>query len=213
MTRLQRHIMMFTLSFGTLLISALNSLEALAQIPTDSIDYWIGNISPRCAINIIYYQLTNDFTFNSAHNIPVMLVPLKYYDTLKSRRKFLKNLYNSSIRFMKAECYFSVLYYKPLNNDKISSNIDLMDINLFHLITHIAYGFIGSEKYDSNLTNCLILYYGNELNDEENTFQGLIEDEMEINLGGDSLSNLRSNFHLKVHLKVKVRKSGIHELP
>jgi len=72
---------MFTLSFFAIaFISALiNNSDAQAKIPTKSTVYWIEYISPRCAINVIYRKLANDFTLTSSYNIPVILIPFDYY--------------------------------------------------------------------------------------------------------------------------------------
>jgi len=43
----------------------------------DSMDYWVGSISPRCVVNIIYLEGTNTFFFESSHGIPVVLIPLE----------------------------------------------------------------------------------------------------------------------------------------
>jgi len=121
---------MFALSFAILVVSALTSLEVQAQIPANSIDYWIGNISPRCVIKVIYFNFTKNFTFNSTHDIPVMFIPLTHYDSVSKyiqspRRIYLQNhiFYNSSLRFQKAECYFSIIYYEFINTPTDDSNI------------------------------------------------------------------------------------------
>jgi len=106
---------MFKTRLGLFLITTMNSFEGHSQTNADSIDYWIGNISPRCALKIIYYDFTmNNFIFNSTHDIPVMLVPIKYYHTWEPIVRYLRThkFRNSSLRFLKAECYFSLIYYK-----------------------------------------------------------------------------------------------------
>jgi len=153
---------MFTISFGLLLITTLKSLGVLSHIPTGSIDYWIGNISPRCAINIIYHAFSNDFNFSSTHNIPVMFVPLKSHNNSYSRRTNLRStrFYNSSLRFLKAECYFSIIYYKlPQSLRSTTKNHPVV---VQEWISHIAYGFPNLNKYESNTTYCLILYHENQ---------------------------------------------------
>jgi len=152
----------FKLSLGHLLIYLLNILEVQTEIPTESIDYWIGNVSPRCAINIIYYNFTNDFSFESTHEIPVMFVPLEYHHDWEPRLKYLKhnNFFNSSLRFLKAECYFSIIYYKVL--DSFTNRSEEDPIILDDLMGYIAYGFPSS--YESNTTHCLILYHTNVSN-------------------------------------------------
>jgi len=104
-------LIMLPIFIGLLLIQIVTSNEL---IQTESLDYWIGSISPRCAINVIYYNLTNDFIFNSTYNIPVMFVPLPYYRDWHSRLTYLKHnkFFRSSLRFLRAECFFSVIYYK-----------------------------------------------------------------------------------------------------
>jgi len=180
----------FTLLVTMLVISVLTSLDVLAEIPTDSIDFWIGSISPRCAINIIYHNLTNDFIFKSTHGIPVMLIPLTYYNKSVSgmyyqkspRNIYLKNhiFHNNSLRFQKAECYFSVIYYK-LSPSVINTPADDSD-TLLNWINYIAYGFGYPRKHDSNLTYCLILYHGTESNDRDSTFKTLMKFPMEMSL-------------------------------
>jgi len=190
---------MFTLSFGILVISVLKSFEVLAQIPTNSINYWIWNISPRCAINIIYYELTNDLVFNSVRNIPVMLAPVEnnhYIEYAPSDhyllrfKEYLENhkFYNISLRFMKAECYFSILYFKSPNNfDDPTSE----DIYLYSLINYIAHGFSYAPNTESNSTYCLILYHGTPLTETETDYrlETINEQKREINLALVYLSN------------------------
>jgi len=97
-------------------ITIIHSLELLPQIQTNSIDYWIGNVSPKCAVNIIFYNFTGDFLFNSTYDIPIMLIPLTYYENLEKKQRNIHlrktKVYRSSFRFLKAECYFSIIYYK-----------------------------------------------------------------------------------------------------
>jgi len=178
---------MLSLSIGFLVMSALNSFEILAHIPTDSVDYWIGNISPQCAINIIYFERTNDFIFNSVYTIPVLFVPLIFYQESEEFENYLGNhqFKNISLRFMKAECYFSILYYKLLNDDSDDSNIFNQ---LYYLVTEIAYGFPDNNEFDSNSTYCLILYHRSKRNDEKK-FYGLMLSRMEMNLALVYLSN------------------------
>jgi len=191
---------MFKLATLILVIWVRNSFKAQAQIPTDSIDYWIGNISPRCAISIIYFELTSDFIFKSAHNIPVMFVPLQYNRT-KKLGKFYNYLdldehkfFNGGIRFMKSECYFSVLHYKLLNDFE---NTTTDDIFLYKIVTNTAHAFTNFHIYDSNSTYCLILYHGIERNDEDLRFEKLIKDNMEMNLALVYLSNnLKSGYNV-----------------
>jgi len=183
---------MFTLALAILVIWVQYSLKVQAQFPTDSIDYWIGSISPRCAVYIIYYKLTSDFIFNSTHNIPVMFVPLQYNRT-KKIGKFVNHLdlnkhkfYGSGLSFMKSECYFSILYCKLLNDfDNKTTN----DIFLYEIVSYIAYGFPNVRQFESNLTSCLILYHGTERNDEDLRFQILIRHKSEMNLPLVYLSN------------------------
>jgi len=185
---------MFTqLPFGilALLMSTLNSkhsfgVPAIADMPTSSFDFWIKNISPRCAISLIYYKITDRFTFNSIHNIPVMLVPLKYYRTRSGQLLYSKNhkFYNSSARLIKAECYFSILNYKLRNNFAKTVQDDLF---LYRLVQYIVgFGFpaykLEHTNFDSNSTYCLILYHGIERNDEDLRFEALIQEKMEMNL-------------------------------
>jgi len=143
------------ISTGLLFITAMNSLELVAQIQTSSIDYWIGNISPRCAVNIIYYNFTNDFIFNSTHNTPVMLVPLKYYNNFNRwpRQIYLMKTkyFNSSHRFPRAECYFSIIYYELSNHLKNTTSDDDPYI-LQDWLRYIAYGF-PIRLSDSNVTH------------------------------------------------------------
>jgi len=180
---------MLSLSFGLFVMSALNKLEVLAEIPTDSIDYWIGNISPRCAINIIYFEQTNDFIFNSVHNIPVLFLPLKFHnDTTANFDYLLEHQHRGiSLRFMKAECYFSILYYKKLNNFDNDPSYDskLNARYLKNVIDFIAYGY-PNYNFDSNSTYCLILYHSSEWNDD---FHFWISATMEMNLALVYLSN------------------------
>jgi len=122
-------LIIFTLAFGILIISApMNSMKIPAQIPTGIVYYWIGTIFPRCAIHVLYFNLPNGFTFNSTHNTPVMLAPLtiSYYLDNKNHYDYLPNhkFYNSLFRFMKAECYFCILYYKLFNNSDIAASDD-----------------------------------------------------------------------------------------
>jgi len=189
---------MFALPLWILVISAVNSLGIQAQIPTHSIDYWIGNISPRCAINIIYYKRTKNFTFKSSHNIPVMFAPIKYYSKLTDHGEYLQNhkFYDSSLRFLKAECYFSILYYKP-HSDEIKFKIDHF---LFELVNYIAYGFPNYNTFDSNSTYCLILYHENELEEGDKRFYTLSVYRMEMNLALVFLSNV-SNIRYNVYCK------------
>jgi len=184
---------MFTLSFAILAVLALTSLELQAQIPTNSIDYWIGNISPRCVIKVIYFNFTKDFTFNSTHDIPLMFIPLTHYNSVYKyaqlgtyyrqtpRRIYVKNhiFHNNSLRFQKAECYFSIIYYKFINTPTDDSDI------LADWVKFIANGFPtfrGHQTLDSNLTYCLILYHGTESNDTDYTFKTLMKYTMEMNL-------------------------------
>jgi len=183
----------------------MGSLEVLAQIPTDTVDYWIGNISPRCAINILYFNFTDDFNFNSTHNIPVILAPLNYYPENANFRDYLPNhkFYNSLIRFIKAECYFSILYYKLLNNSDTAASSD--DLFLHRLIFFIVNGFSKQEKPDSTLkgyttntpylnsTFCLVLYNGSESKDEDSRFKTLFQYGIEMNLALVYLSNSSRN--------------------
>jgi len=136
------------------------------RIPVDSIDYWIGNISPRCALNIIYFNLTTDFTFNSTHDIPVMFTPLIHYPEFLSRIKYLQThkSYNSFQRFLKAECYFSIVYYKMSPNYNTSPEDDYYIMGDW--LSQIAYGFPYWLKYDLNSTYCLILYHGKDSKDQ-----------------------------------------------
>jgi len=157
---------MLSLSIGFFVVSALNSLEVQAQIPTNSMDYWIGNISPRCAVNIFYFNLTNDFIFNSVHNIPVTLSSLNFYHEYEEIKNYLRNhqFKNISLRFIKAECYFTILYCKKLNDHSEDSYLNNSYVHTF--IENIAYGFPDEELSDSNSTYCLILYHGSDSNDE-----------------------------------------------
>jgi len=138
-------LILFTIYLGLLLIPILPSYELPAQIPTESLDYWIGCISPRCAINIIYYTLTNDFIFNSTYDIPVMFVPLTYFHRWYSRLSYyLQNhkFYSSSLRFPRAECFFSVIYYKfPQRSKFIGTSTENDRYILDKWMYHIAYGF------------------------------------------------------------------------
>jgi len=203
---------MFTLSFGILFSSTLLNIMVIpAQIPTDTVDYWIGNISPRCAINILYFNFTNDFNFNATHNIPVMLAPLNYYPENKNKYDYLPNqkFYNSLLRFLKAECYFSILYYKLLNNSHTAASDDLF---LYRLVSFIADSFSKQDRPDStfkgftkntprlNSTFCLMLYYGSERKDEDSRFKTLIEKGIEMNLALVYLSN-RSHSGYNVYCK------------
>jgi len=146
---------------GLVFLLILNSFEVSARIPITSIDYWLGNISPRCAINIMYYNLTNDFKFNSTYDIPVMFVPLKYYPFWDLQILEDHQFSKSSLRFLKARCFFSLIYYK---SSSIRSDSEDDPYILDKWMTHIAYGF----PYDyinpviSNVTFCLILYHGKE---------------------------------------------------
>jgi len=191
---------MFTLSFSALLMFALNSLGVFTQIPTDSIDYWIGNISPRCAINIIYLNFRNDFTFNSAHNIPVMLVPIEYHFKIERFNNHLINqkFRGSSLRFMKAECYFSILY------DNQNTFYQL----LYALLFNMAYGVPNYSIFDSNWTYCLALYRGNEIDDV--VFNSLLGFQMAINLALVIFtSKIRYNVYCKTSEKFEFATSNI----
>jgi len=184
---------MFKVVFGILFFWTNNSLKVQAQIPTESIDYWIRNISPRCVINVIYFEITKDFIFESTHNIPVMFVLPKYNRIGQFRRSYnhkdLENhdFYDSALRFLKAECYFSILYYKLLNDD--SDNTARNDIFLFAMVNYMAYGFPNVNHFESNFTYCLILYHGRERNDEDIRFKSLSTRKMEMNLALVYLSN------------------------
>jgi len=151
-------------SLGHLLTQLLNIL-APPTIPTESIDYWIANVSSRCAIKIIYYKFTNDFKFGSTHEIPVVFVPLQYHHEPRQRFDYLlrHKFFNSSLRFLKAECHFSIIYYKLLESfPKTSEEHQFI---LDNLMTFIANGFPHWYKFDSNTTYCLILNHRNESND------------------------------------------------
>jgi len=186
---LDKHIILAKMLFGILFTSAMNILEVFAEIPTESIDYWIGNISPRCTINIIYYEFSNDFILKSPNNIPVMWAPLKFYEKppefYRTRGPFdyfnymtSHKFYNSAMRFMKAECFFSILYYKlPKNFAHITTN----NIYLYDMITYIAYGFPNINEFESNSTYCLILYHGSERIDDIR-FQKVVHDKREMNI-------------------------------
>jgi len=146
-------LIMLTIFIGLLLIQIVSSNEL---IQTESLDYWVGSISPRCAINIIYYNLTNDFIFNSTYNIPVMFVPLPYYRDWHSRLSYLKNnkFFSSSLRFLRAECFFSVIYYK-LFQSFISRSTKNDRYILDSWMSHIAYGFPYLYDYHSNTKFCI----------------------------------------------------------
>jgi len=210
---------MFNLSFGIFAIWVLmSSLEVPAQIPTDTVDHWIENISPKCAIYILYFNFTNDFHFNSTHAVPVMLAPLNYSPENKNYHDYLPNqkFYNSLLRFMKAECYFSILYYKLMINVATAGSDDLF---LYRLVTFIFNGFFKKSKPDQtwavnlintpnvNSTFCLVLYYGRDMQDEDSRFKTLIQKGREMNLALVYLSNSstsRYNVYCKTPSKLQV---------
>jgi len=156
--------LIFKISFGHLLIQLMNIMKVQTQIPIESIDYWISNISPRCAINIIYFNFRNDFIFESTHEIPVMFVPLEYHHDMYTRFMYLirNKFHNSSLRFFKAECYFSIIYYKVLESFTYTTKKDLGYLD--DIMMQIAYGF-PYLYYDSNTTYSLILYNRNQSSD------------------------------------------------
>jgi len=159
----------------------------------------------------MYFNFTNDFTFNSNPIIPVMLVPMNYYPENKNRHEYLQNhkFFNSLFRFMKAQCYFSILYYKQLNLFDTAASDDLF---LHRLVTFIAGGFYKSHEPGQtwsvdlvnipqlNSTFCLILYYGSERNDEDSKFKTLLQVATETNLALVYLSN-RSRSGYNVYCK------------
>jgi len=124
-----------------LLLVLLKSRFVQLQIPVESIDYRIGNISPRCALNIIHFNFTTDFIFNSTHGIPVMFTPLIHVPDFFSGIKYFQThkFYNSSQRFLKAECYFSIMYYKKPPNFNTSHEDDFYI--MWDWLSRIAYGF------------------------------------------------------------------------
>jgi len=152
----------FFLYFALKIFLVLNISIVQSEIQTQSIDYWIGNISPRCAINIIYFNFTTDFSFTSTYHIPVIFIPLAHDPTLKARDGYFKKhkFYNASLRFMKSECYFSLIYYKIHPNLITTSLEDLTIIDTW--ISNIAYGFLYWPPYESNVTYCVVLYHGVE---------------------------------------------------
>jgi len=128
-----------------------------SHIQTDSIDYWIGNISPRCAINIIYINFTNEFRFTSTHEVPVLFTRGINRDKVKYNHSF----FSSFLRFIKAECYFNIIYYKPHKNLKGTFIKDPRI--LFNWIYTIVYGARHWEvPSTSNVTYCLLLHHGAE---------------------------------------------------
>jgi len=189
---------MAPLSFGIFVISALNSLEVLAQIPTSSIDYWIGNISPRCAIHIIYDELTNDFTFHSTYNIPLMLVSLKFYRTKSTEYSYYlrhHKFYHGSLRFMKAECHFSVLYYKmlyDLDESFVDYKVlyDLIGFTIYSYSSHLSFPFLSS-------TYCLILSHVSKWNEKDYKSDILLTQTMEMKVAIVFLSDsLKSGYNV-----------------
>jgi len=193
---------MFTFAFGVLFPWTSNKLEVLGDIPTNSIDYWIGNISPRCLINMIYHEHTRDLVFNSTGIIPVRLVTLQYYSKARSDKYhfdlFTHQYYDLSLRFLNVECYFSILYYKPLNTldytyDANTRQLHENDDYLNEVIQFIAHGFKNIFKWYSKLTYVLILYHGRDRNDEKIRFIGILRNELEMNLGVVYLSNSSKN--------------------
>jgi len=161
-----------------LLLVLLKSRFVQLRIPVESIDYWIGNISPRCALSIIYIKFTTDFTFNSTHDIPVMLIPLIHYPEFRSRIEYLQThkFFNSSLRFLKAECYFSVIYYKTSPYYKRLPKDDSDNQIVRNWLSSIAYGFPYWEYFDSNSTYSLILYHGKDSNDKMKLWLGFTKE-------------------------------------
>jgi len=150
----------FSVILRNLLLTLLSTWMVRSQIKTNSIDYWIGNISPRCAINLIYHNFTTNLRFSSAHEIPIMLIPLKHIPDSSARYYYLRDhqFFNSSLIFMKAECYFSIIYYKPPKN--YNNTAEEGPRILIAWISAISYGFPYWSKYTSNVTYCLLLHHG-----------------------------------------------------
>jgi len=146
------------------------------DIDSNSMDYWIRNIPPRSVIRIVYFESTNDFSFHALYNIPVIFVPIldpKARSGQKPAKRPRKksNFRNSSLKFMKAECYFSILYYKR------TFTYSPVQKSYTENVAGILQGWINGRSFSqqylteqrdnhpkpiSTITHCLILVHGNK---------------------------------------------------
>jgi len=136
------------------------SQSTAVTIHTHSIDYWIGGLPPRCLINIIYFENTNDMAFNFSHDLPVLLTPIVYNLLSPVNKKYWKNhkFHNLFLRFMNPECYFSIIYY---NRPRYTLEPAFHDASALQTwIVFIAFPY--NVKYRSPSTFCLILYRKSE---------------------------------------------------
>jgi len=126
-----------------------------SSIPINNIDYWIGSISPRCVVNIIYARNTDEFTFRSSRDVPVTLIPLEHNNTnvtFWDNHKFSR----WSFAILNPECYYSLILYKRSTQEsKLHDN----QATLLLWIRFIAHS-VGTEPFDFRFS--LLLYYGNE---------------------------------------------------
>jgi len=122
------------------------------------------NISPRCVIKVIYFNFSFNFSFNSYHKIPVILVPLDHTSVMSLGHRgpylYYHKLNKFSRKFLKTECYFSIISYKP----EIYVSSDLILKNIIKYISYSHSTFDKKTETPSNATYTLILYYGDEPN-------------------------------------------------
>jgi len=120
----------------------------------------LGNIPKRCVVHVMYFRNTNDFSFISLHTIPIMWDDVDINNAKISNFKPQHTFHKWSLKFLKAQCFFTIIYYKrPL----LELDMNQKDPGILNSwITNTAYGYGVLEGYPSNLTYCLILYHQRE---------------------------------------------------